>query len=355
MRRSPARKGAGRSCLSLCIPLRKDSENFARSGVPALERRLRFAGLDGSGNELGEEIPVQARGRGRVVCLADGPDNGLKVGRGGVARAAHVELLLDDERGGQFNVALGVADADHAPAEVHPLDGEPVGGGCADGLDDDAGGGEATPFFRGIVGEGGPQLSRQGEFLRVQVGGDHGGAAPDRTDHGAQAHHTAADHQHGVGIHDAAAGDGVEAHAHRFDEGGVAQVDPVGGDDLLPGEGDVFAHRAVALHTQRLVVLAGVVAARAAGGAAAAIRIRVHGDDLSGPETLRYAGAGGGDDGADLVPGDDVRLRHRVAPAEGVEVAAAEADVVQPEQDFAGSGDGLRQVDHADLPRLGNL
>ena len=86
-----------------------------------------------------------------------------------------------------------------------------------------------------------------------------------------------------------------------------------------------------------------------------AVGIGVDGHDLAGLELIRHVRARCGDYGADFVAGNHFRLRHGVAPAPGVEVAAAEAYVAQLQQDFAGTGGRDGQLREADLAGLGNL
>ena len=112
----------------------------------------------------------------------------------------------------------------------------------------------------------------------------------------------------------------MEAYAHGLDEGCFLGCQCACRDNLLPGEDDVLAHGSVALHSEGLIVLAGVDASVAARGAVAAIGVGVAGDDHAWAEVGGYVGSYGFDDGTYLMAGDDRIESHGVATHEGVDV-----------------------------------
>jgi len=117
----------------------------------------------------------------------------------------------------------------------------------------------------------------------------------------------------------------------------VAVVDtncsPEGIEHVIPGNDD--AMRAIALYAERLIELAGIGQASQAGWAFAALRIRRESYIQSCNEIgMRFARFDNGC--GDFVAGNAGIGDHRVLAAKGVEIAAAEADPANLEQNFAG-------------------
>ena len=162
--------------------------------------------------------------------------------------------------------------------------------------------------------------SGKGQFLIVDVGSDDGGATQRGTHNGPHAHHAAADDHHHIGVRDRCAADGVEAHAHRLHEGTRAGIKPLGDDNLLPGQRDVGTHGTVALHAQRLVVLAGIHPSAAARGTLPAVGVGIDGDHHARAQRVGHTVAHLLHHGTNLVPRDDRHTHHRVAPQPRVEV-----------------------------------
>ena len=121
----------------------------------------------------------------------------------------------------------------------------------------------------------------------------------------------------------------MESDGHRLYEGAVSCRYAFHGYYLLPRQCDVLPHRTVALHSERLVVLARVHPSVAACGTLSAVGVRVDGDSHAGLQRVGASFAHRLDDGSYLVSRYDILLRHCVAAEESVEVRAAEAHIFE--------------------------
>ena len=255
-------------------------------------------------------------------------DDSAEVGRQGVARTAYVELLLHKQLGGVAHIALGIADVYHTPRKGHLLNGCPIGRWRAYCLDDHRGAQASGDALQALVkllggavdGVGGSHTLCQGQLAVVEVNGDDGGSAQRGTCDGAKAYHAAADDHDRIGIGHLCTVYRMEAHAHGLYEGAVAQRDALHGYHLLPRHHDVVAHGTVALHTQCLVMLAGIGPTVHARGAMSAVGIGVYGHGSAYGKRVGHIGAHLLYGSTYLVSGDDGQLHHGVAPEEGVEV-----------------------------------
>ena len=224
----------------------------------------------------------------RVVFLQI-TDDSLEVLGLGITRTANVEFLLYEKLRGEADVLLGIADANHATREGYLVDCHLIGHRGTHSLDDHVGTGTTRNFLQTLVhillgavdGVFSAQPTDDGQFLVVHIAGNDLGTTHDGAHHGTYTHHATANDHDGVGVNHLRTTHGMETDGHRLNQGSVLDGNRTDGDDFLPGNGDVFAHGTVALHAQRLVVLAGVVAAVLARRTVAAVGIGVHRDGHS--------------------------------------------------------------------------
>ena len=148
-----------------------------------------------------------------------------------------------------------------------------------------------------------------------------------------KAHASAAEDGDLVGGGHATSGDGVKTYRERFDEA-----------EFFDGErswvkffgrhGDVLGQRAIALDAECFVEGAGIGTTAEAGGAFAAIRIRRQGDIYTGSERWKRRASFDNRSG-DFVAGNARKLDHGIFATEGIQIASAEADHADTEQQFA--------------------
>ena len=131
--------------------------------------------------------------------------------------------------------------------------------------------------------------------------------------------------------------------------------DVANGDDLLPRYGDILAHGAVALHTQRLVVLTGVVATVLTRRAVTAVGIGIDGNRHTCLQVSRYISPRFGYLCTDFMSGNHGHFHHRVQSAIGVQVASAKTYVVYFEQHLVCSALRFLNVNHLHFRRCCNL
>ena len=274
------------------------------------------------------------------------------VGRS-IARTSDVELLLNEKLGLERHIALGIADADHTSGERNGIDGRDIRDGRTDSFNHHVSAHSIGVFHHlgkdillgGVDAVGCASLNGKVELLLAQIHSNDGGSTLHAANDGTQAHHATTEDEHDVDVRHLATAHGMESNRHRFDEGGITWGDVLDGDDLLPRQGNIFAHGTIALHTKCLVVLAGIETSVAAGGTMAAVGIGIDSDHLTNLEVSRTIGADCLDYSANLMTRNDVGLGHGVAAKERVEVAAAKTDILEPKQHFARTSDGLWKVD----------
>jgi hypothetical protein len=121
---------------------------------------------------------------------------------------------------------------------------------------------------------------------------------------------------------------------------------------LARGDGEEWPQAAVAVDTERLMVLAAIGVTALAGVALLAIDVRLHRAAIAGLD-VRDIGADLDDLDAELVAGD-ARLAEEGHLAEvAAEVGAADADAMDADDRVAGAGTRrLRHIDAAKLLRL---
>ena len=208
----------------------------------------------------------------------------------------------------------------------------------------------------GVHRVGCSHLAGQQQFLVVNVGGHHRGPSQGGAHNGTHAHHAAAYDQHHVDVGHLGTAHGVEAYAHRLHQGANLGREQSGGNDFLPGQDDEFAHGAIALNAQRLIMLAGVHALVAARGALATVGVGIHRNRHAGLQPLGHMTAHGLDGGSHLVAGNDGVQGHAVAAHERVQVAAAESHVAQAQQHLLWAGlAGAFHVDDVQLLAVTDL
>src|SRR5918993_5485027 len=148
----------------------------------------------------------------REGTVAQHLDHRDEVGRGGVARAEDVELLLHELRGVEGDRRLGVADEYDARGERRLMHRGDEGLGQADRFDDDVGAipvgerskavGESDSL--GIDGLARAGLAAQRQLVHGDVHGDDACATTRGTGDGAKSDRAAADHHDHVTVGDAA-------------------------------------------------------------------------------------------------------------------------------------------------------
>ena len=290
-------------------------------------------------------------------------DHGAEVRGLCIARATDIELFLHEIFRLERHLTLRIADADHATGKGHLVDGHLIGRHTAHRLDHHIGTEAAGQFLqtgmhillKRVHGIGGSHLLGQRQFLVVDVGSDDGSTTQGGTHHGAHAHHTTANHHHHVDIRHLGTVHGMETDTHRLYQCTGAGIESLGGNHLLPGQDEQFAHGTPALHAERLVVLAGVHTAIPARGALATIGIGIHGDNHAGLQHIGHVLAHADNLCAHLMTGHHGHLHHRVAAAEGVQVAPAEAHVSHLQQYLAVAHLRLGHLNHLHHRRLTNL
>ena len=98
---------------------------------------------------------------------------------------------------------------------------------------------------------------RQPEFFILHINADRARAANARTSHGAEPYSAAAKNRHRIGRVDPSARHRVKSHRERLDQAQFLPRKPCR-IKLLAGHRDEFSERAVPLHAESLVELAGI-------------------------------------------------------------------------------------------------
>ena len=163
-------------------------------------------------------------------------------------------------------LGLGVADTDDTSCESHLVDSHIIGYGTSHSLDDYIGSETSRDFLQtgmhilshGVDGMAGTHLTGQRQFLVVDIRSNHCGTALHTTYDGTHTHHTTADNDYGVDICHLCTTHGMEAYTHGFYQRTSSGRKLACGDNLLPRQGNQFAHGTIALHTKRLVMLTGI-------------------------------------------------------------------------------------------------
>ena len=101
----------------------------------------------------------------------------------------------------------------------------------------------------------------------------------------------------------------------------------VGRHHLLPGHGYEFRHGAVPLYAKSLVMFTSIDTSVPAGGALAAIRVRIDGDMLSRTQKVGDIRTHSLYRSAHFVAGDDRQPYHRIPSQVGIEIGTAETHV----------------------------
>ena len=211
-------------------------------------------------------------------------------------------------------------------------------------------------FCLGVDGVGGSHLTCEGKFLVVDVGCYDCCSTHGCTYYYSHTYHSATDDEDYVDVGDLGTTDGMETDTHGFDECTDTWGEQSGWNDFLPRQGDIFLHGSVALNAECLVMLAGIDALVATCGTFATVGVGVAGDYHTGFESFGYAFAYGFDGGSHFVTRNDGIECHGVASHEGVDVASAEAYVVEA-QEYLAMGWCLRTfyVDDVELLVVSDL
>ena len=127
----------------------------------------------------------------------------------------------------------------------------------------------------------------------------------------------------------------MESHAHGFYQRTDLRREQSGRNHFLPRQHDVLHHGTIALHTQRLVVLAGIDTLVTTGGTFTTVGVRITGYHHAWLQSFRHAVAYCFDDGSHLMTWDHRVQCHGIAPHEGIDVRTAEAHIVQLQQYLA--------------------
>ena len=147
----------------------------------------------------------------------------------------------------------------------------------------------------------------------------------------------------------------MEAHTHGLDEGTGTRCEQSGRNHFLPRQYDIFTHGTIALHTQRLVMLAGIHTGITAGSTLATIRIGVTGNHHTWLQPLRHISTHLFDDSPNLMTRDHRHLDHRVLSQIGTEIRPAESDILQTQKHLVGMQLLLRNVYDLHLTQTRNL
>ena len=193
-------------------------------------------------------------------------DDSTEVTGLGIARTTDIEFFLYEELSLERYLGLCIADADDTACEAHFVDGHIICHGTAHGLDHHVRSEAVGDLLQtsmhilshGVDGICGTHLTGQGQFLVVDIGSDDGGTTQGRANDGTHTHHTTADDDHSVDICHLGTVHGVEAYTHRLYQCTGTRRELSGGNHLLPRQCDQFAHGTIALHTESLVMFAGI-------------------------------------------------------------------------------------------------
>ena len=208
-------------------------------------------------------------------------------------------------------------------------------------------------FLGSCMEELGATNTHNGQFLVIHVASYNLCTTHDSTHYSTNAHHTTANNHDSIGIDHLCTADGMETDRHRLDDGSMLYCDVANGDDLLPGNGDIFTHGTIALYSQCLVVLTSVVTSVLARRAVAAVGIWVDGDCHSGLQVCWNRSTYFCYLGTNLMTRNNRHLHHGVQSAVSIQVAAAEAYIMDAKQHLIGTA--LRFLDIYHLGRLGDL
>src|SRR5258708_301290 len=234
----------------------------------------------------------------RTDCFFDGEtpflnhaDHPAKIFGQSIARSQDVEFFLYEGLVLLTYRFFGVADVNPAAGEGDFFDGHPKCFRLTDGLDDDVGAGTAGEFAQGFANVllrrvnqvRGSSLAGNLELGVVNVDADGARAGVVRSCDCTQADAAAAENGDSIFFRDPSPRHRVEADRQRFDDAKFLQAE-LRGVESFRGHGDEFGHRAVALHPERLIELAGIGTIAAARRALATTGVRRHGDVYAGGE-----------------------------------------------------------------------
>ena len=128
----------------------------------------------------------------------------------------------------------------------------------------------------------------------------------------------------------------MKTDTHRFNKCTGAGSEQSCGNDLLPRHNEILTHGTVALHTKRLVVLAGIRSAIATRGTLVAVGIGIEGDGHARFESLGHFAAHLHDGCAHLMTRYHGHLHHRVLTEECTEVRATESHIFHFQKHLSG-------------------
>ena len=172
------------------------------------------------------------------------------------------------------------------------------------------------------------------QFIVVQISSNHRGSTQAGPYDGTDTNHAATNHHHHIDIGHFGTIDGMEAHAHRLDEGNLLLRESFGGDYLLPRHGIIFTHGTPALYAERLVVFTSIGPFAAARCTFAAVAVRIHGDQHAGFQHVGHFIAHGLNDCRHLMARHNGHLHHRVLSQKSAEIGAAEPHIIHLQEHF---------------------